>query len=280
MKKLLLLPLLALFITYGCNSSDDRDTAVALEAEQHLDVSYGTSPQQTMDVYLPGGRTADTKVFILVHGGFWVAGSKEDFNAAVPLLKQYFPDHAIVNINYRLANFESPAYPKQIEDIQKVLQHLEDSDYTISDDYAFVGVSAGAHLSMLYAYKYDTEHDVKAVCDIVGPADFTDEAYATHPEYENAAMALLGTTTPTEEQIFEVNPVSHITAQAPPTISFYGGQDYLIPSSQGPLLKAKLDAAGVYNEYTLYPNGGHFDWDLQTQQDMYSKLIPFFQQHF
>lgn len=279
MKKLLFLPFLLLFLV-SCSSDDQTEVNGNLEAQTLLNVAYGNDPQQTMDVYLPENRTADTKVFVLVHGGFWYAGSKEDFNDAVPLLKQYFPDHAIVNINYRLAVFNSPAYPKQIEDIQKVFQFLENSDYSISDDYAMIGVSAGAHLSMLYAYKYDTQHDVKAVCDIVGPADFTDQNYTTHPEYENAAIALLGTTTPTQEQILEVNPVTHITAQSPPTISFYGGQDYLIPTTQGPRLETVLNNAGVYNEYNLYPDGGHFDWDLATMTDMYSKLIPFLQNHF
>ena len=280
MKKILLLPFLALFITFSCSSSDDSNTSTTLQAEQLSDVAYGNDPEQIMDIYLPEGRTDDTKVIVLIHGGYWVAGDKADMAPAIPVIQQNFPDYAIVNINYRLASWGSPAYPKQIEDIQAVLEHLQSSDYTIGNEYAFVGVSAGAHLSMLYAYKYDTEHEVKAVADIVGPADFTDPAYAEHPEYENAAVALLGTTTPTEEQIMEVNPVSHITSQSPPTISFYGGQDYLIPYSQGPLLEAALNGAGVYNEYNIYPDGGHFDWDLATMQDMYSKLIPFFQNHF
>lgn len=282
MKKLLFLPFMLLFLV-SCSNDDDlqvTQTEQPLTEVTYLDVAYGNDPEQTMDVYLPANRTEDTKVFVLIHGGFWYAGSKEDFNQAVPIIKQYFPDYAIVNINYRLADVNSPAYPKQIEDIQQMFQHLENSDYTISNDYALVGVSAGAHLSMLYAYKYDTEHNVKAVCDIVGPADFTDEAYTDHPQYENAALALVGTASPTQQQLQEVNPVNFITGMAPPTISFYGGQDELIPSSQGPLLKAALDNAGVYNEYTLYPNGGHFDWDLATLTDMYSKLIPFCQNHF
>lgn len=282
MKKLLLLPFLFLFII-GCGSDDSNTTAPVVEtlsAKTLMDVAYGTDPMQKMDVYLPEGRTDDTKVVVLIHGGFWVAGDKADMTGAVPVIKQNFPGYAIVNINYRLAGLGSPAYPKQIEDIQKVLQHLEGSDYVVSDDYAFVGVSAGAHLSMLYAYKYDTEHDVKVVADIVGPADFTDPAYAEHPQYENAAMALLGTTTPTPHQIAEVNPVEYITTQSAPTISFYGGQDELIPSSQGGILEGALNASGVPNEFNFYADGGHFDWDMLTMQDMYSKLVLFFNEHF
>ena len=79
MKKLLLLPFLLLFLV-GCNSDDETEISGNLEAQTLLNVAYGNDPQQTMDVYLPENRTADTKVFVLVHGGFWYAGSKEDFN--------------------------------------------------------------------------------------------------------------------------------------------------------------------------------------------------------
>jgi len=284
MKKLFLLPLLMLFLNIGCSSDDDTTTAPIvtgpLAAEELLNVAYGTNSLQTMDVYLPEGRDVSTKVIILVHGGSWVAGSKEDMNFLVPSIKSQFPDHAIVNINYRLASASSPAYPNQINDIEQVVDFIESSDYHVSDDYAFIGVSAGAHLSMLYSYAFDPEHDVKAVVDIVGPADFTDPAYTSHPLYQSAAVSLLGTPSPSAELIAEVSPATHVTADAPPTLMFYGGQDPLVPSSQGPLLQQKLDDFGVINQLNFYPDGGHADWDAATMIDVYSKITVFMQQNF
>lgn len=282
MKKLLLLPLLLLFLNISCSSDDNNNPAptLPLQANTLLNVSYGSHPQQTMDVYLPAGRTEDTKVIVLVHGGSWVAGSKEDMAFLVPTIKNQFPDLAIVNINYRLATPQSPMYPKQIDDIEMVIDHLENSAYVLSDDYAFVGVSAGAHLSMLYSYKYDTEHDVKAVVDIVGPADFKDPAYTVHPLYQQSALNLVGTTTPTEEQITAINPVDHITTMSAPTLSFYGGQDPLVPASQGFRLQEKLDQAGVYNEFNFYADGGHGDWNATIMQEVFGKTILFLQNHF
>lgn len=274
MKKLLLLPILFLSFLIGCGDDDTvKDTLVAKDV---LNVSYGTDAEQKIDIYLPAGRTsASTKVILLLHGGSWVAGNKSDMTSLVPIIKQQFPNHAIVNINYRLATNTNPAFPKQIEDIQKVIQHLENGSYDISDDYAFIGFSAGGHLAMLYSYAYDTNHDVKAICDVVGPADFTDPEYLSHPLFESASQSLIGTTTPTQEQILSVSPVAHITAQSPPTISFYGGQDPLVPATQGGLLKDALDNANVYNEFNFYPNGGHADWDTATMQEVYGKIILF-----
>lgn len=277
MKKLFLLPLLFLFLLTSCSGDDDNtvkqdDNALRLEL---LDVSYGSDAEQTIDLYLPAGRTENTKVILLLHGGSWVAGSKDDMTPLIPVIRQQFPNHAIVNINYRLATQGSPAFPKQIEDIQKVIQYLEREKYALSDDYAFIGFSAGGHLAMLYSYAYDTDHDVKAVCDVVGPADFSDPEYLSHPLYASASLALIGTATPTAEQILTVSPVAHITAQSPATLSFYGGVDPLVPATQGLRLKAALDAAGVYNEFNFYENGGHADWDDATFQEVYGKIAIF-----
>ncbi len=276
MKKLLL-PFLFLFLITSCSGDDDSsvkqdDTALSIDL---LNVSYGSDTEQTMDLYLPAGRTEDTKVILLLHGGSWVAGNKSDMTPLIPVIKQQFPNHAIVNINYRLATEGSPAFPKQIQDIEKVIEYIEDSNYTLSDDYAFIGFSAGGHLAMLYSYAYDNDHEVKAVCNVVGPADFSDPEYLSHPLYASASMALIGTATPTTEQILEVSPAAHITAQSPPTLSFYGGQDPLVPATQGPRLKAALDASGVYNEFNFYEDGGHADWDDATFQEVYGKIALF-----
>lgn len=278
-KYILLLPALFLFLVTGC-SSDDKATSAPLAAKTILNVAYGSDPKQQMDVYLPEGRDQDTKVIVLLHGGAWYSGSKDDLALFVPLLQQRFPEYAIVNMGYRLATETSPAMPKQTDDIQNVLDYIESSDYHVSDDYAFIGFSAGAHLSMLYSYKFDTDHDGKAVVNLVGPADFTDPAYTVHPLYPIAGQYLLGTSEPTQQQIESLNPVSHITPQSPPTITFYGGQDPLIPASQGPRLKAKLDEEGVYNEFNFYPDGGHADWDNATFAEVYDKIEHFLREKF
>lgn len=280
MKKLLLFSFMSLFLIMGCGGDDTEtitdDTSVA---KDFLNVSYGSDAEQKVDIYLPAGRTENTKVILLLHGGSWVAGNKSDMAYLVPTIKQAFPTAAIVNINYRLATNNSPAFPKQIEDIQKVIEHLESDKYTISDDYAFIGFSAGGHLAMLYSYAYDNDHDVKAVCDVVGPADFLDPEYLSHPLFASASQSLLGFANPTEEQIVSLNPVSHITAQSPPTISFYGGVDPLVPASQGPRLKAALDNVGVYNEFNFYEDGGHADWDMLTMMEVNAKIGAFLNAH-
>lgn len=276
MKKVILLPFLFLFLITGCASdNNDSTSSEPLTAKDLIDVAYGTDAEQKMDVYLPSGRNVDTKVILLLHGGSWIAGNKSDMTYLIPIIRQQFPDHAIVNINYRLATNTSPAFPKQINDIELVIGYLKNQDYAISDDYGFIGFSAGGHLAMLYGYAYDTDQDVKAICNIVGPGDFTDPAYANHPLYATAAQSLIGTTMPTEEQLLAVSPVVHIASTSPATISFYGGHDPLVPASQGPRLHDKLNDFNVYNEFNFYADGGHADWDAQTMEEVFGKITLF-----
>ncbi len=275
------LSIFAMLLFLSCKS-DDETTSEVLEAVDHLNVSYGADPEQKLDIYLPEGRGSDTKVFVLVHGGSWVAGSRNDLNYFIPILKNQFPDHAIVNIDYRLATVASPGYPKQIEDIQSVIAHLKSEDYDISNEYAFIGASAGGHLSLLYAYHFDPDHEVKAVASAVGPTDFTDPSYTQNPAYATALYPLVGPVDYNEnpDLYAEVSPRTHVSAQSPPTIMFYGGQDPLVPASQSVRLKNKLEDFGVYHEHYLYATGGHGNWDAVTMLDFQSKLMAFMEDRF
>jgi len=273
---------LILFLTtglWGCSDDDkSSDAPVKLEAQTLKNVSYGADSEQKIDIYLPERiNNNSTKVLFLVHGGGWSSGTKEDMTASVTIAKQLFPDHAFVNIGYRLATTASPAYPKQIDDIKSVISFIEKSGYSLSQNYAFLGVSAGAHLSMLYAYGFDPDHHVKAVCSIVGPTDFNDPAYAESPIA--AALVPYLTSDITPDFLAEVSPISHVSATVAPTIQFMGNDDPLIPASQGPRLKMKLDSFDVSNELHIY-NAGHGDFSLVDTQDIYAKLGVFFSAHF
>ncbi len=272
MKKKCVPPMLFFFTT---NRNHEAPPMQAL-----LNVSYGNDPEQMMDVYLPAKRNADTKVFILLHGGGWSGGSRDRLNYFIPMLREEFPGHAIVNMDYRLASFESPAFPKQVQDIETAIAFIETSDYNIGTDYGFIGVSAGAHLAMLYSYRHDTPRNVKALCSIVGPSDFTDPFYVSHPYYQYASMYLLGHSKNNPEAVLGISPVNFVNPHSPATILFYGGKDLLVPQTQPERLKAKLDKNGVYSEYHLYEEGGHSKWEVTIADNFRQKLAAFMKAKF
>ena len=276
MKSYLFVLFVAIFVS--CSPDDAAPVSSNLNAETLLDVPYGTNSQQLIDIYLPAGRTSSTtKVLFLVHGGGWTSGSKNDMTALAFGIRSQFPDYAIVNIGYRLGTLATPAYPNQINDIQSVVSYLENNNFNVSKQYGFLGISAGAHLSMLYSYKFDTEHNVKAVCNIVGPTDFTDPAYENHEAIDTALPYLIGQNPPGSIYA-EISPITFVSAQSASTIQFAGNQDPLIPTSQGTRLKQKLDAFNITNELHVY-NAGHGDFNPVDAQDINVKLIAFLTTH-
>lgn len=266
---------------YSCSKDDNNIDEDLSAAKTMLNVSYGANSQQVFDLYLPANRSSTgTKTLILVHGGGWIEGDKADMNYAVDVIKQFLPDYAIANVNYRLATSGNYAFPMQVDDIHSIVQKLKNENYGISDDFGFIGVSAGAHLSMLYGYGSNTNNDIKMVCSFVGPTNFTDPNYTNNPAWISLYNNLTGVNyfdnIPYYEQL---SPLFRATSSSVPTIMFYGNADPLIPTSQGVDLHAKLDLLGVYNEFNLY-NGGHGNWSQTDTLDAYAKLVAFVQNKF
>ncbi|GGG43502.1 alpha/beta hydrolase [Bizionia arctica] len=277
---------LILIISFISCSTDDNDntSVISLDSSeyyQELNVSYGPDNDQRFDIYLPANRNFDTEVMILVHGGGWSAGDKTDMNGFRDFIRSEFPNMAIVNINYRLANPDNQPYPMQLNDITSVINYLKTNQnyYIIDDDFGFIGASAGAHLSLLWSYAFDTENNIDMVCSIVGPTNFTDPAYLNNTNPELQAMLDLYGIEATTEHLEEVSPYHRVTATAPPTILFYGALDPLVPTTQGTDMRDKLDVLGVTNEFTLYPNGGH-GWTGLDLLDTSIKLKAFIETHF
>ena len=65
--------------------------------------------------------------------------------------------------------------------------------------------------------------------------------------------------TPAQDSLLYKNssPVNFVSSSSPPTMLLHGGRDQLVKASQANLLHAKLDAAGVVNEYAFYADEGH-----------------------
>ena len=273
--KILFLSVGMLFL-FSCSASDTATTLDATKEQTLTNVSYGSNNQQKFDLYLPANRTSEsTKTIILIHGGAWVEGDKADMSYLIDIIKQNLPGYAVANMNYLLATTGNPAFPMQIDDITSVITKLKSENYSISNQYGFIGVSAGAHLSMLYSYGYNTTNEIKVVASIVGPTNFADTNYTNNPIYNDFYTNLTGYSYADNPALFQqLSPYWRVTSSAPPTILFYGNADPLVPITQGQDMHAKLNDLGVYNELTLY-NGGHGDWSATDQLDAYTKLVTF-----
>lgn len=279
--KLLFIYLFVVSTFISC-SSDDSDSIIAdpLEVYEELNISFGNDSNQVFDIYLPANRTEDTKTLILIHGGGWTSGDKTDMNPFKEFIIEQLSEYAVVNMNYRLADENNQPYPMQINDISSVVNYLasNQNNYTISNDIGFVGVSAGAHLSLLWSYAFDSDNQTEMVCSVVGPTNFTDPAYLnnTDPILQEIIDTFgIEASIPFLE---EVSPYHRATSSSPPTILFYGGQDPLIPTTQGTAMRDKLEELNITHEFTLYPNEGH-GWVGLNLFDTSLKLKAFIEIH-
>lgn len=274
-------------LLFSCKKESSTDTGTgnnSLPAVTNLDVAYGTDPQQKMDVYLPAGRTASTKVMVLIHGGAYVSGDKADFAAYIDTLKRRLPKYAIFNINYRLSNPPSNTFPTQENDVKAALDFIgsKSGEYVVSTKLVLLGASAGAHLALLEAYKYSSPAKVKAVVDFFGPTNINalyDNPGVITPE--DIALIVGGTPTSNPSMYQESSPINYATtSNAVPTLILQGLDDPIVNAStqSGPLY-GKLQMQLLPVQYIQYPGKGHGDWDNATLSDAFQRIQDFINQY-
>lgn len=275
MKQLLFLFVIVLLVSCKKNDSVDQSSAKTI-----TNVSYGTDASQKMDVYLPAGRNSDsTKLMILVHGGAWISGDKSDFASFIPVIQQRFPGYAVANINYRLANTISNHFPTQENDMKAVIDFLiqKSAEYQVSQKFILLGASAGAHMSLLQAYKYSSPK-ILAVIDFFGPTDMVDlyNFYSSSANNQTLFQLLMSGTPSSNAGLYsQSSPINFVTSQSSPTIIFHGTADDVVPISESTDLKNKLSSFGVPNQMTSYPNVGHEIWPANVMNDVYNKMEQF-----
>jgi acetyl esterase/lipase len=251
-------------------------------AKSILNVSYGTDQKQKMDVYLPAGRNiSDTKVIILIHGGGWTDGDKDDFAEYISLIQQRLPDYAIVNINYRLVTGVSNLFPSQENDVKSAIEFIisKSQEYNISQKVVLLGASAGGHLALLYAYKYVSPL-VKGVISFFGPTDLVDMyTNPANPLVPLLLKTVTGSTLIGNPEIYtQSSAINFVSVKSPPTLLLHGGADNLVSSSQSTSLQKKLEQAGVVNQLIIYPTEGH-GWFGANLNDSFNHIETFLKQN-
>jgi len=267
MKKNLKLLFLVLII-FSCKEKTIKlDNNISFDVQKNI--SYGKNSVQQLDFYFPKNKNSIKGIFVIVHGGGWKAGDKSDLTRFALSIMEKFPDYAFANINYRLANNSSFIVPNQTDDIDNALDFLvkKSVEMKFNPQFILLGNSAGAHLSMLYGYNtlFDVKHrtKIKAIVNIVGPADLSDPNFKNYSDYAfvEKHMIDLSKSTPTDITNQDIpNPVYWINKNSPPTISFYGINDNIIPLSQKKILDSVLNKNQVFSRSYEF-SGGHLDWN-------------------
>ena len=271
----------------------------SFHCETVANVVYRTASGMDLkvDLYLPA-RTAPVPAVLLIHGGGWVEGHKEEeLTGALPYLAL---GYAIVNVQYRLA--KSALAPAAVEDCRCALYWVLDhaAEYKLDPARVVVtGSSAGGHLALTTgmlppssefdrtcprpeAYRWTGGKDpanpkVAAIVNWFGITDVVD--LLDGPNMKTYAVAWLGSMSNRDDVARRVSPLSYVRAGLPPVITIHGDADPTVPYSHAVRLREALDKAGVPNQLVTVPGGRHGGFSRDDTLKAYAAIYAFLEKH-
>lgn len=239
-----------------------------------VDVVYGKTTdgiELKLDVWPAKKKSEDvlTPVIVQVHGGGWVSGDKgqvQDWN-------QWMNDqgYTVFDVQYRMP--PEASWKDEVGDVKSALGWIVQNADTYKIDpnrIILMGESAGGNLAMLTAYSMGDKHllpstdvpdvPIKAVINMYGPSDMA-LFYKNNPSmsYVQDVMNKYIGGSPSEypERYKLLSPISYIQENTPPTITFLGTGDRIVPVEQANVLDENLTKSGVAHELYLLPKVDH-----------------------
>ena len=219
-------------------------TAADLKDIQYADVD---GQRLLMDAHIPDGA-GPFPTAILVHGGGWVAGDKQQYITYIfqPLTDAGF---AWFSINYRLA----PQYkfPNDAEDVERAIRFIKTNAAKYKVDpqrIALIGESAGGHLVSYVGARNQPESRVAAVVSMYGIHDFISACVEWKP-VPTEILQLFGISEVDAEAapaLVKASPVTYIKRDMPPFLLMHGTKDEDVPYAQSVEMCSKMKKAGAH----------------------------------
>lgn len=123
------------------------DSHAPAQVESALDQSFGPDSEgATLDIFWPEDATEPLPTVVWVHGGGFIAGSKEMVRGYLKLIAAR--GYTVVGTSYPLA--PEATYPSPVQTVSTALDFLSDNDDRWPIDtarYVLAGDSAGAHIA-------------------------------------------------------------------------------------------------------------------------------------
>jgi acetyl esterase/lipase len=244
--------------------------ALALDYQIEANIKYDHYPETVLDIVQPAGPSlADRPGVIVIHGGVWVEGSKEDM---LELFCLPFVRHGMVvaNVEYRLAK-SAPA-PAAVNDVLKAAQWFHDhaAQYKVDPKRMIaMGGSAGAHLALLAAMTGASTDlgpttKIAAVIDFFGIADVADQIAGPHQQ--PYAVAWIPEQPGRMELAKRLSPITYVRKGLPPILVLHGDADSTVPLEQSVALVKELKAAGDDAELITVRGGHHGFTPMEMEQ--------------
>ena len=245
-------PLVARDLFVGVSSPTVR-------VEDHLFANVG-GQELRLHLYRPAEDHPPLPGVVVIHGGSWQSGSREDFSA----LNRYLAarGYVVAAVSYRF----SPRFrfPAARDDVAAAITFLKRNAGRLGLDasrLALVGRSAGGQLALLVAY---TAHDpaIKGVVSYYAPAalrwGYANPAKRSIIDSSGILDAYLGGPPETHGSQYQAaSPLSHIGHRTPPTLLINGLRDEHVSPFHSEFLSDRLIRAHVPHLFLQLPWATH-----------------------
>jgi alpha-L-fucosidase 2 len=230
----------------------------------------------TLDVHVPDGA-GPFPAAILVHGGGWVAGDKQQYITYIfqPLSDAGF---AWFSINYRLApQFKFPADSDDVESAIRFVK-VNAAKYKVDPNrIALIGESAGGHLVSYVGARNQSDSRVAAVVSMYGIHDFVAAAVQWKP-LPHELLDLFGITAvnvQTVPLLIKASPVVYISKEMPPFLLMHGSKDEDVPYMQSVEMCDKMKEAGARCDLITIEGAPHGmdHWEPHPEWLWYKKAL-------
>lgn len=226
-------------------------------------MTYDAFPNKkiAMDFYAPKKGQALHRAVILIHGGGWVTGGRQEMADIGKVLSD--KGFSCFSIDYTLAGFGT-RWPTQLTDVQCAVRYIRKNAKQFDIDpseIAAAGVSAGGHLSLLLGTQDKPDglisSKVQAVGSISGVLDLNRPLTKFGETYRIVQQLLVENGEPTKAQKKGASPTTYIDAKTAPTFLIHGVDDPLVPTDHSEYVAKLLKKAGVDNQLILVSGMGH-----------------------
>jgi acetyl esterase/lipase len=174
----------------------------------------------------------------------------------------------VASVNYRMApKWQCPAPVADIQNALKYLRQHADELNIDTNNFVFLGRSAGAQIALLAAY---TLHDaaIKGVVDFYGPADMVwGYSVPSSPLIMDSRKVMRnylgGPYQQVPQNYVASSPIEFVSRESPPTLIIHGGNDVLVAYEHSRRLDEKMGHYGIKHYWLKLPWATHgFDFNL------------------
>lgn len=232
----------------------------SIKVTENIAYRADVGPNTVLDMAQPlFGPQTDRPAILIIHGGGWSAGSKNDMVYRTLMIDYAMKGYVVCNMNYRLIQEALP--PACIEDVRCAVRWMKANAKTIGIDPNRIGTyghSAGGHLSLMLGVSADSQA-------------FHDES-DPWKAYSPSVACAVGGAPPTElgraggwADQKELWPIGYISACKTPILVLQGAEDPVVKPGLTEDWIVKMQRAGAQVDYVKV-HGDHgvaFDKQLE-----------------